>query len=766
MLSHDLRLTIRHLWKRKLYTLIILISLALGFACTILLTTLLIWETNTDHFHKNIERSVQVFTDDPFTSNGTLPYVPTYLPEYLGKFPEVQKVMQVGTIGNVSLHTMNGEFHDIQLLSVDSSFFEIFSFPITTGSDRGGLAPDCIVLSEEKAKNLFGRSEVIGQLVTLKTQDTTRLLRVSAVIGKAPENSHLVFDGLVEHAVLQNNFQGGASYLLLANAAQCSGLVKKINADPQRPGIMGIGKATYSMEPLSESYFNSSNKMTFMVTRNPLFIKVGIIASGLILFMASFNFISLFLLSLQSRIKEGCLKKMFGISWWSMIRAAAIEVILYVAMAHALAVAFLSFALDKFNLIAESNLTFDYVSRPEVLLWNAFAVLSIGITVVFLTMRRQRRIKLVSVIKNSGASKVSFNKTLFTVQFVVSIVLVICGVTTIRQMEFVKNEPLGFNRNILRLQSPGKPYDQHLATLKQELLKISGVQHASVVSGNPISGNWMARYELEDGRSFTPFLFDGDEDMFSTLGLTLIEGELPSRSRSGKVVNETLVKEFGLKHPVGEKIPGTEDMIIGVVKDFTCTSFKDRIQPAILSYSENNSRLIIDYDGQSIGSLLPLIELAWKKIYPDHPFSYVVIQEELMKKYKDEKFFYKTVVTFALTTVLISCFGLFALSWAVAESRIKEIGIRKVLGASVTDIAGLLTKSFLSRVVIAFLIAGPLGYYLMSQWLSLFAKRIDLDISVFATSGIAVIAIAVLTMSIQTIRASRTNPVDELRRAD
>ncbi len=761
---HDLRLAIRHLWGRKLYTFIILLSLTVGFACTSLLVSFLISETNTDNFHINGHRAFQVLTDDPFGDNGKISYVPTYLPDYLkGNFPEVQEVVQLGTLDEVSLQTDAGEFHDLTLLSVDSSFFSIFSFPIKTGSTIKSLTPDHIILSQEKARVLFGTSDVVGKLVTIKMADTLRTLEVSAVLGKSPENSHLVFDALVAHSVLKNKWFGGASYVLLNDSSQRAALLEKINKDPQRPGLVGLGKAIYSLEPIGQSYFNAANKPSYMRMRNPQFIKMGILACALILFMASFNFISLFLLSLQARRKEAGVRKMLGISSLEFMRSSSLEVALYVITAFGFAIALISFLLPSFNSVTEGSLPLAYLSRLEVLLWVGGIVLALGMLVVLFSMAQQQRVRPVELLKNITTSKVIFSKALFTVQFVVSITLAICAVTIIGQMNFLQHEPLGFNRNILKLQSPDKKLNDKLVPLKLSLLRIKGIQHASITKGNPISGNSMMRYDLEDGKFYTPYQFSGDEDLFSTLNLTLIEGELPSATREGKVVNEKLVKYFSMSHPIGEKVPGTDDRIIGVVKDFTYTSFKEEIQPAILSYSVGNSRLLIDYSGQSIGRLLPEIQSAWQHIFPDYIFTYQIIQEELMKKYKEETFFYKTVVTFAITTIIISCFGLFALSWAVTQSRTKEMGIRKVLGATAKEVMSLLTMNFLRRIAIAFAIASPLGYYLMNEWLSHFARRIPLDAKVFVFAGVSVLLIALMTMSLQTFQAARTNPVKELK---
>lgn len=764
MLNHHLRHALRHLWRRKVYTFIILLSLTIGFAFTSLLVSFLLAETNTDSFHANVQRTFQLFSNDPFGEGGNIAYIPNYTPDYLQQhYPEVEQITQVGTLGDVALATSAGEFHDIDLLSVDSSFFSVFSYPLYRGSSDHALTSESIVLSKETALVLFGDTDVIGKLLTLKTADTTRSLAVAAVLDRAPENSHLTFEALVSHAVLKGKFNGGATYLMLHAEHQQQSLQQKINEDKQRPGLLGPGKINYFLEPLKNSYFSAWNKMTFMKTRSHVFIKIGAVVCGIIFFMASFNFVSLFLLSLQERKKESGIKKTLGISFFNLLKATSIEVMLYIVIAVALSFIFISFILPSFNSIVESSLVFNYMWRREVMLAIGAIVFVLGMLVVLFSVMQQGKVQPVALMKNANTSKITFNRSLFTVQFVISITLIICSITIIRQMDFIENEPLGFNRNILRLQSPDKSLNAKLPVLKQQLLQVNGVQHAAIASGNPLSGNWMARYDLENGEFYTPYLFSGDEDLIKTLDLTLLSGEFPSATNQGKLVNEKLVRYFRMAQPIGEKIPGTSDVIIGVVKDFTCTSFKEEIAPAIISYSQDNSRLLIDYHGQSLSLLLPQIEKEWSKVFPEHYFSYQIIQEELMKKYKSARFFYKTVVAFSVISILISCFGLFALSWAVAQSRVKEMGIRKVLGATAKDIMSLLTINFIKRIGIAFLIAAPAGYYLMDQWLHTFANRITLNAGIFIIAGIAVTSIALLTMSVQTVRAAFTNPVNELK---
>ncbi|HTF21830.1 MAG TPA: FtsX-like permease family protein, partial [Chryseolinea sp.] len=645
--------------------------------------------------------------------------------------------------------------------SVDSTFLSVFNYPVYAGTASQGLTPETIMISRDKALALFGNDRPIGEMITLKTADTTRTLIVSAILGHPSENSHLKFEALVAHSILKNSLRGGATYVVLHNQASVEELMEKVNKDAKLPGLIGEGKLHYSIEPLTNSYFNEINRMTYMRTRSLPFIRTAAIVCALILFMAAFNFASLYLLSLEERKKEAGIRKTLGVTLWRLVKSLTTEVILYIGIALMIAVGLMLVGLPYFNGILETSLSLDYIMHWDLVALAGGLVFLIGMLVVVFSLAQQHRVLPISLMKNTG-SKVGFNRLLFTVQFVISITLAVCAVTIIRQMHYLETAPLGFNRHVVVLQVD-KAQAPRLTALKNDLLQLPGVKHAAISNGSPVFGNWMVRYDLEDGKSYSPRLFSGDEDLMKTLDLQLMEGELPAANKPGKLVNEALVRMFDMKSPVGELIPGTKDPIIGVVKDFTATSFKDEIQPAIISYSTDNSRLLIDYSGATVAELVPAVEAAWKKIFPGEFFSYHLIQEELMKKYKDDTFLYKTVVSYSIVSMIISCFGLFALSWAVAQSRMKEVGIRKVLGASARDIAQLLTVSFVKRIVIAFLLAAPISYYLMNEWLQRFARKIPLDTFTFVYAAAAVTVVALATMSVQTLRAAWRSPVEELK---
>ncbi|HRG09548.1 MAG TPA: FtsX-like permease family protein [Cyclobacteriaceae bacterium] len=763
MLIINLKLIFRNLWARKVYTSVILLSLIVGFACANILISFLVFEKSTDSFHTKRDRIFQLFSNDPFGSSGRIAYIPSYLPEYLtSNYAEVEKVCQIGNLTGVTVQTPDQKFSDLAIVTVDSTFFSLFDFPVAQGNKANCIGLGKIVLTKAKALTLFQDTNVIGRELILSTTDTSQQVLVSAVVDKPIENSHLNFDALLHHSVFPDKWNGGPGYVLLHRPNTGNSLLEKINTDPQRPGLIGEGKMSYSFTPLADSYFSTDNKAAFITTRNPMFITIGYVVCALVIFIASFNFINLFLLFWQKRKKEIGIKKTLGVTQLNLLSYSFTEAGVYILTGYSLSLLVTYFVLPTFNTVFEANLAPAYFLNLTVItLLGALLFLSISIMVI-LSVSRQWKMKAINLMTRD-TSRTSFSKLLFTIQFVISITLAVCAITIIEQMEHLRSAPLGFNRHLIQLNTPDRKFTEGMSLLKNKVAQLQDVNHVTLSGGNPISGNWMARYDLEDNTFYSPYLFSGDEDFFSTLDLTLMAGQMPSETNTGKVVNETLIKQFDIKEPIGTLIPGTKDAIIGVVKDFTCGSFKQEIPPVIISYSRQGSSLLVDYKGNELARLIPQLEILWREVFPDYPFNQRIIQEDLMKKYKEDTFFYKIVITFSVMSMILSCFGLFALSWAVIQSRTKEMGIRKVLGATVVDISNLLTITFTKRIVLAFAVAAPVGYYVMNLWLARFANKIEIGVGIFISAAFIVTAIALFTLSLQTIKAAIANPVDELR---
>ena len=473
---------------------------------------------------------------------------------------------------------------DFTLLAVDSSFFLLFDFPLLQGRQDKSLASDKIILSKEKALSLFGHTDVVGNLLSASTSDTTKVLIVSAVLDKASENSHLHFDALVHHSVFPNQSNGGGvTYGLLTTANAREPLMKKINSDTQRPGLVGEGKTKYFFHPLINSYFNTDNRMVYMKTRSPLFLTVGYVVCGLILFIATFNFINLLLLSWQNRRKETGIKKTLGVTWKGLMEFSIAEAAVYVFTGFLFSMAITFFTIPVFNSVFESNLSLECFSNTKVIGSLSALLFLITCLAVLLSASKQWSMRAINLMRRD-VSGVRFSRLLFTAQFIISITFTICSVTIIQQMDYLAQAPLGFNRYMVQVDAPDERLANDLGALKQKVMQIPDVNNVTVTNGNPISGNAIVRYDLADEQFYTPYLFGGDEDYFRTLGLQLIDGQMPSEVIKGKLVNRTLVRLFNMDNPVGQKIPGTaNDVIVGVVEDFTCGSFKQEIPPAIIS---------------------------------------------------------------------------------------------------------------------------------------------------------------------------------------
>lgn len=745
----------------KLYSSVITLSLTAAITCSIVFLSFLISETSTDSFHPNAARMVQMTSEDPFGTASSIPYVTGAMKDFVKQYPEVESVCQVDELRGTTVKVNDDSYRVPVVIAADDLFFDMFNFSIQ-GNRDGALARNKLVLTAERAKALFGTTDVIGKILALSTSDTTMLMEVSAIVLPSVHNSHLKFDAVIPRENVKRFF-GGATYLQLTQPGMAAALASKINADKERPGLAGPGTVNYFVNPLSESYFNTDNKFPFAKTRSRAFLTTGYVACGLVLFIAGFNFINLFMLFWQKRQKSVGVRKTLGVSKWSLFRFSLTETAGYVVIAFVLSLAATWLLLPLFNEMFDGSVSTGYLLDSTVVVAVGAVLLFITIVMSLLSVWKQLAVKPVTQLTGKTPGMKSGTSMLFVIQFFVSITLVIGAVTVTRQIDHLSNAPLGFNRHIIQINSPGRDAAKLMPALKQEVLKIADVKSAMVGSGNPVSGNVIARYEITTDSIYAPYLFMGDEDLFRTFDLKLVEGEMPSGLQSGKAVNEALVRKFGLKDPIGRKIPGSEDIIIGVVKDFTCGSFKVEIPPVIISYDAEGTALLVDYGGEDLALVLPALQQAWKSVFPDQLFGYKVLQEDLMKKYKDDTFLFRVVMAMATVTMALSCFGLFALSWAVTQSRAKEMSIRKVFGATVGDVLSLLTASFSRRILMAFVLAVPVSYYFINGWLSTFANRIEIDLWIFVMAFGVVALIAVFTLSVQTVKAAVKNPVDEMK---
>ena len=485
---------------------------------------------------------------------------------------------------------------------------------------------------------------------------------------------------------------------------------------------------------------------------------------GLLLLSAGFNFITLLVVGLLHRKKEIGLRKTLGASRLGLGTTVGAEVGMFIIVSFILSVLLTAQLLPYFNAAFEATLTFSYLTQGKVLAVAGGIILLIGLLTTVGLGYYLWNLNTIKLLSEQIHPRLRMNRWLFTIQFLVATTLMVCSSVIIRQMDYIRTKRLGFNRNLLELRAPDKEGQSRLAALKNLLLQYPKISRVALSTGNPISGNWLVRYELEDDTFYAPYLMSGDEDLLKTLGLTVTRGRpFQTGDPLGKVVNETFVRHFSMKDPIGEKIPGTEDHIVGVVNDFNVASLKTEIPLYILSYQDTLPCLLVDIAAVPLGEVLPPVQIAWKEIYPDDPFAYRLVDDELLVKHHDDIFFYRIIISFTIASILISCFGLYGVASFTSQQRTQEIGIRKVLGASVGSVLLLLSKDYIRWLLIALAVAIPVANYFMNEWLQSFAYRIDVTAWVLLSPGLLILMIALLTVSQQTLRAARCNPVDSLR---
>ncbi len=763
MLKTTIKLAFRNLFRQKVYSFIIILSLAFGLSLSNILFVFLFRELSTDSFHTNKGRIYRLLSNNPMGQTGKISFILVKSTKYIDdNYPEIEAICKIAAIDDIALSNNATIWDDKIILGADSAFFTVFDFPLMQGNKETALQPGGIVLTRRLAEVIFGHPDAIGEDILLQQKNIQKVVTVTGILDEIPGQSHLKFDALVSYAEF-DNLWWSVDYLLLNANVNPLEQADKINRDKHVPGLLGPGKSEFFLQPLDRVYFDQSNTRTFSVARDKIFIWIGSTVSFLILLIAGFNFINLFLLLLMKRKKEFGLKKVLGASVASIRNTTMTEVFIYVSLSYALSLLLTLFLLPEFNNTVNTSIELSDFSNFNMIMGYGAIIFLLGATVVYYLSARLSKIPPISIISGNVSSRITFNNTMLQFQFVISIVLVICAITIIEQMNYIKNKPLGFNRNLIELQVADSIMKTKLPVLKQKLLEISGINNAAISNGNPL-GNWKIRYELENDDYYSPNVFSGDEDLINTFGLKVISGDY--HQRKGAIVNEKLVQYFNLTDPLGQILPGAKDEIIAVVKDFNIGSFKNEIPPVVIILDESDhlaKSIIMDYTSGMLAGILKEIKKRWQQVYPDYPFEYRLIEDELMKAHKDDLYFLKIIVSFALIGILITCSGLFSLAWAITQNRTKEIGIRKVIGATFIDIFKLLTVDFSKWILVAFILATPIAWFLMNEWLQNFSFRIKLSPIIFMTGGLIIFLIALMTVSIHTIRAARGHPADELR---
>lgn len=796
----------RGMMKQKMYSAIKVGGFAIGIAACLLIGLFIMDELSYDQQYPDKDRIYRVLgviaMDGETRREVWMP--PPFAETLKSDYEEVEETGRLNPVilfgaGENEVRRIDRQesFHEEHFTYADQSLLNLLRVPMVAGSREHALSrPNTIVISQSRAEKYFPGEEALGKVLILNN-DETRQYTVGGVMEDFPANSHLKYDFFITMTGLEF-YQGeqkswGSSnyptYVVLKEGVDPVAFANKMKAMIEVywvPMLIEGGMAN-ARELLSKVWFELQPVTDIHLYKAPVVddlphgdIRLVWLFAGItvfILLIASVNFINLSTAKSANRAREVGIRKVVGSHRNHLINQFLAESILYSLVSFLLALLLVQLSLPFFNHLAQKQIVFPWQQWwviPALLL----SAVGVGILAGLYPSVYLSSFRPVQVLKGSLArgSKTSMTRSVLVVfQFATSIILIICTFVISRQMDFILNKKLGFAKEQVVLLHGTKSLGNQVRTFRDELLAVSGVKNVSIGDYLPVRGtNRNGNTFWKEGRANQERGVGGqkwivDDNYIGTLGMKLVAGRDFSRElesdNSAVIINQKMVHELGLTNPVGQRITNGDApwTIIGVVEDFHFESMKEEIGPLCMLRGESNGMVAVKVETGGMAQHLRSITEVWKKISPNQTIRYSFLDEGYARMYEDVNRTRVIFVSFAGLGILVACLGLFALSSFMAEQRSKEIGIRVVLGASVKGIVRLLTQNFVVLVLISFVIAAPVAWWVMKQWLSDFAYRTNMGWELFVYSGLLAVIIALITVSFQALRVAMANPVNSLR---
>jgi putative ABC transport system permease protein len=791
MLRNYLKVAFRNLWKHKVFSFINVMGLTVGMTACFLIFLYVSFELSYDNFNTKSDRIYRLVTD-VITPSETIRAGVTswaYGPNIKVDFPEVESFVRLNG-GSFLVRKGDIKFQEEKTIFADSTLFSVFDFDLIKGDPATALKNTMsVVFTEEAARKYFGESDPIGQTLLLSGEGFP--VTVTGVMKNIPENSQIKGDMFVSMSTLTEKLNKGidgewgnfgvSTYLLLKSGTTGKELEKKFPAFLNNHAGSMMRKMnmhyTLFLEPLRDVHLHSSRGSNEPGSLNNVYI-FSVVAI-FILLIACINFVNLTTARSVERAKEVGIRKVVGAPKGLLARQFVSESVLLCLIAFVFSVALSAVLIPWFNNLSGKVISTGILSNLFYVGGMFVAAVCIGLVSGMYPAFVLSSFEPVVVLKGRFTTSVKgilLRKGLVTLQFGISIALIIATIIVYTQMKFMRDRDLGFSKEqMLILETGGDPRKE---AFKESLLSISGVKSTATSGSVPGSGNSSAYSEIEnksgDLQVANLDLYFVDFDYIKQFDLRVVAGRAFSKdfgtdSTQAMVLNEATVKLLGYSSPeqaIGRRFKqwGREGKIIGVIKDFHFRALQEVIKPLTMRIEPRQTEMVsVKIEGGDPKSVLEAIETKWKTMMPDRPFSYFFMDEFFDRQYQSEERFEKLFFNFAILAIFISCLGLLGLASYSTMQRTKEIGVRKVMGASVGSIVGLLSMDFLKLVFVAFVIASPIAYYGMHQWLYKFAYRTDIHWWVFAAAALLSFAIAFVTVSFQSIKAALTNPVKSLR---
>ncbi len=806
MLKNYFKIAVRNLLRQKVFSAINIFGLALGIACCILIALFVEHEWSFDKFHRHkdrlyraIEVERKVGGEENVMAFQPLPLAPALETE----FPEVEHAARVFTGGGTVSYGEKSFAEDF--VFTDPAFFEMFDFPLLRGNPATALAdPKSVVITRRIAEKYFGDENPLGKQLSTKNWRTSVDVVVSGVAENPPSNSSIQFDFLLHITQYPNyernlnrwGFFNGSVYVLLKSGTDGETLQSKTPAfvdkywgemrkGDQQEGRLAAGNDAVQLrfQPMTKIHLDTSINFSQETVSNPLYAYFLAGIALLVLTIACINFVTLAIGRSTTRAREVGVRKVLGAHRAQLIRQFWGETMLLSGLAFVFGLVLAELLLPVFNQFTQKDLALGAASRHVIAAAIAGLLPLVGLLAGSYPAAFLSRFQPVTVLKGTIRlrRKSVLTRALVVFQFGLSIFLIVCTLFMARQQHFISTRDLGYNSdNVIAINTfggAGNEGEQRVSRLRQVL---AGNPQILGVTGTNASFNqgWDINSFKHEGVERSAFVYRVDDDYLDVLGIKLIAGrnfsrEFPSDVTNAVIVNEALVDEFEWQEPIiGRRLAGWNEQnipggptVVGVVKNYHFLSMHQKIKPVLLLLDPDwsISHALVHINSRNIPATLDLIGKKWQEVAPNTPFEYSFVNDDVRKQYEKEMRWQKIFTYSAAFAVLLACLGLFGLATLAASTRTKEVGIRKVLGATVTRIAVLLSRDFVVLVLFANFLAWPAAYYAVNKWLQNFAYRIDISWWVFALAGGLALLIALVTVSTQAIKAAVANPVEALR---
>jgi putative ABC transport system permease protein len=802
MIKNYLKIAWRNLMKNKIYSFINIFGLTIGLTSFLLIALYVFDELTFDRFHKNadsIYRVIELKTtpEGKETKTASVPY--QLSEKAKSDFPEIKNAARITPLGRANIsnpENTNVFYEDFWI--ANAGFLTTFDFVLLQGNRNTALSdPHSVIVTEETAKKLFGITDVLGK--TIKTDRDSLPFRITGVLKNFPVNSHLSFNLCFSESSITNtgfkefistdwNSNAFPTYLVLndkADPRRVENSINRVVSANQKKDL--LDKRRFELQALKDIHFYSNDiRGSFGRNGNITYIYVFSIVAFFVLLIACINYMNLTTARFANRAKEIAVRKVAGASRKSLTAQFLSEAFLITLIALIVALTLVKLLLPSFNSFTEKQLTIGTETDYRIWLGMIGIIIFVGLLSGIYPALFQSGLKPLSLLKskiNVGKNNLSLRRSLVVSQFALSIIMIVATIVVYLQMQYVNKKDMGFNKDqMLVVDINSGKVRRDAETIKTEFAKIRQVKEVSVSSRVP--GEWkdIPRIKVKSANLLTVegndmYFIGADNNFLNTYQITLAKGRNFSKASpadsAAVLINEMAAKQLGITEPLEQMIQIPQDdepfsaRVIGIVKDFNFQSLREPVAPLVIGFQKNPVHSIDYFTAKvtisDVDLLLKQMEGVIHSIDQNHLFEYHFLDKQWNLFYREDKIRETIFLIVAMLTIVIACLGLFGLATYAAEQRIKEIGIRKVLGASVSSIVSMLSRDFLKLVLIAAVVAFPVAWWAMNNWLQDFAFHIDISWWVFVIAGSVAVLIALITISFQAIGAAIANPVKSLR---